>query len=894
LPFLFAVTLFVSATLLFLVQPMIAKMVLPLLGGTPAVWNTCMVFFQAALLAGYAYAHAISSWTRVRRQVLLHMVVLCVPIIALPIAIAGWNPPSELTDIRWLRWVPASWIPPNAIPILGLLGLLVASVGLPFFVLSTSAPLLQKWFANTGHPAGKDPYFLYAASNLGSMLALLGYPTLVEPFLPVKYYAQLSDDGKVNVWLSQSWLWAAGYGLFIVLTVICAQVVWKSCPRFASSGSEPDASDDGLDSKPGVLTRLRWIALAFVPSSLMLGVTTHITLDIAAIPLLWVIPLALYLLSFILVFAPGIRPRPTVAVLTCVLATLVVGVILYKPQEITEVPFLWALPLALYFLCLFLAYAMWPTGAYKASGLIMPLLVLLLVFLMQSAVSLNVSLRILLHLAVLFAVALVCHGELSQGRPSTRYLTQFYLLMSLGGVLGGLFNALVAPLVFNGIYEYPIAIACACLLVPPLSPGKRVWSSRWFPSRAGGLVGICLDILLAVILGFVTLGLLDFMGTSADEMRQGAKDHGWLAESIAGVVATLHGGLFKGLGRFEDWFNGKNFVVLGRGLQIDYVQIIKVIEYGLPALLCYTYISRPLRFGLAVGAFFVAGMYFDHVRGSQLLYQTRSFFGVMKVKYELAKSDDDEEEYPTYELVHGTTLHGRQIRTKELQSEPITYYHWTGPIGRMFDSFAKTGARKNVAVIGLGSGTMSAWRKSPDMRMTFYDIDPAVVGIATNPAYFTYFTDAKLDKNKDIVLGDARLRIAEAKPKEYDLIVADAFSSDAIPIHLITREAIQLYLQKLSDNGVLAVHVSNRYLDLEPVLGNIVKDLGLHALFQYDSQEKKWRGKTSSEWAVLAKNREALGDLVGDSRWRALEENPAIGVWTDDFSNLLGVFQWKN
>jgi hypothetical protein len=815
---------------------MIAKMVLPLLGGTPAVWNTCMVFFQAALLAGYAYAHAISNWLGVRWQLVVHSIILLVPLAVLPIGIGGSLPDAESNPIPWL------------------LAVLSISVGLPFLVLSTSAPLLQKWFAYTGHPSGKDPYFLYAASNLGSMLALLSYPTLVEPFLTLKAYAQHSGDVRTSVWMSQSWLWAAGYVLFILLMMACARAVWKSQSASATAEIDSEAlpTKDEPAAKPAILTRLRWVALAFVPSSLMLGVTTHITLDIAAIPLLWVMPLALYLLSFILVFAK------------------------------------------------------WPSVLHRTMILVMPLLVLLIAFLMESGLRIFISGLISLHLAMLFVVALACHGELARNRPPVRYLTQFYLLMSLGGVLGGLFNALVAPLAFNGIYEYPIAIACACLLLPPMSPSKSVWISRLFPQRFAGLIGVGIDIGLAMLLGLGTFGLFVFMGMTANEMQTAGEKLGGAYLWLANTFAPMHDGMWNGVQRFVDWFNRASLnlaetrigsIRIWRGLQIASSPVMTIIEFGLPTLLCYLFVTRPLRFGLGVAAFFMAGLLYDAGHhGSEVLYQVRSFFGVMKVKYQVVKSDDDDDDlpqktYPEYTLVHGTTLHGTQIRTKELEHEPISYYHWTGPVGQIFDSFEKTGARKNVAVIGLGSGTMSAWGE-PGMRMTFYDIDPAVVKIAKNPEYFTYFTDSPADKH--IILGDARLRIAEANDKEYDLIVVDAFSSDAIPIHLITREAIALYLQKLTDNGVLAVHISNRYLLLETVLGNIAQDLGVPGLFNYDSKDKGEVGKTASEWTVLAKNRQALGNLTEDGRWTPLKVNPAIGVWTDDFSNLLGVFEWKN
>jgi spermidine synthase len=777
LPVLFAVTLFLSATLLFLVEPMVAKMVLPLLGGTPAVWNTCMVFFQAALLAGYAYAHGLTSWLGPRRQVVLHGILLLLPLLVLPIHVAGWTPNPDY-------------------PIPSLLPFLVAAVGLPFFVLSTSAPLLQKWFAETGHPSARDPYFLYAASNLGSMLALLAYPTLVEPYLPLKPY----------VWLSQSWLWALGYGVLVVCIGACGWAVWQGHGQQAPIAAR--RTQAATEAPPSLWLRLRWIALAFIPSSLMLGVTTYITLDIAAIPLLWVIPLALYLLSFILVFAR------------------------------------------------------WPESVHKGMVLVMPLVVLLLVFLMQSEIKARVTVNICMHLLMLFVVALVCHGELARTRPSARYLTEFFLLMSVGGVLGGLFNALIAPLAFKSIVEYPVAIVGACLLVPPAVPLGQTWLGRRFSPRLAPLVSIAADIGLAALLGVVTFGLAQFFD---------APDTGvsWLED----IRRHVNEGL--------DWAAGT--------LHTRYSQVATIALYGLPILICYSYVARPLRFGLAVAAFFLASNWHNaevesSVVKQKILHQERSFFGVLKV------IEESSEDFLSHKLVHGTTLHGRQIVSDDHQHEPLTYYHISGPIGQAFQTFHGDYAKKSMAVVGLGTGTMCCYAKS-DRSITFYDIDRAVIGIAQNPDYFTFWNDCPAQKN--VVLGDARLKLAEAPDGQYDLIVVDAFTSDAIPIHLITREAIEdVYLKKLSERGILIIHISNRYLDLAPVLANIAQALGLASLRQYDSDSDTQLGKTSSDWVLLTRKREYFGKLADDDRWKPLEPNPAVGVWTDDYSNLLRVFDW--
>jgi hypothetical protein len=799
-------TLFVSATLLFLVQPMIAKMVLPLLGGTPAVWNTCMVFFQAALLAGYAYAHALTTRLGARRQVIFHTVLLFLPFAVLPISIHGWLPHPDANPIPWL------------------LALLAVSVGLPFFVLSASAPLLQKWFASTGHPSGKDPYFLYAASNLGSMIALPGYVALIEPNLTL----------TATSWHSQSWLWAAGYGVLVLLMLACARAVWRA-NRLVEEQAELDPAvldvEALIDVRPSIWTRLRWIALAFVPSSLLLGVTTHITLDIAAIPLLWIIPLELYLLSFVLVFSRG-----------------------------------------------------WPTLVHKGLVLIMPLLILLILFLGLTEIKTGVLFNIALDLVTLLVVALVCHGDLARSRPSTRHLTEFYLLMSLGGVLGGLFNALVAPLIFSSVLEYKVALICACLLVPRFAEGAEFSVGRWILRKLSSwkenpvsemaqniltflesdgkawqakVVGLLVDLVLAVSVGIVAFGLVRFFYTNLG--------NAWLTRRQDDVSSML--------------------LSLSNLIHFEYKRLLLVIVYGLPILICYSFVTRPVRFGLAVAALLVGAAYGESTSGSEVVLRNRSFFGVLTVRHYPA---DDK-----YTLLHGTTLHGTQIRGGGHEQEPLTYYHQSGPVGDFFRVFHKRLARQNLGLIGLGSGTLACYGE-PGMHLTFYDIDQAVVHIARDSGYFTNLQHCRAEY--DIVLGDARLQLEKAPDKHYKLIVVDAFSSDAIPIHLITREALALYFRKLADDGVLAVHISNRYLNLEPVLGNLIVDQGYAGLRRHDDDDDDeiYPGKTSSDWVVLARQPEYLGKLKEEVGWGEVATNPKVGVWTDDYSNLLGVFLWTN
>lgn len=731
-PFFFPFTLavftlasFVSATLLFLVQPMIGKMVLPLLGGTPAVWNTCMVFFQAVLLAGYLYAHALTSRLARRPQMALHAVVLLLPLLCLPISV----------DTEVLRGGEASAVG-------RLLVVLLVSAGLPFFVVSTSAPLLQRWFAGTGHPAGRDPYFLYAASNCGSLLALLAYPTLIEPHLRLS---------------GQSRLWVAGYVALAALILVCAALALRSSPLPAAEA--PETAEAG---RPTPFRRLHWVALAFVPSSLMLGATTFVTTDIASVPLLWVLPLALYLLSFVVAFA-----RP-------------------------------------------------PLWLRRALVRVLPAGVLIVIFLILAEVrpaSDVLGAMIGLHLGVLFLAAVVCHGELAALRPSAADLTEFYLWMSFGGVLGGLFNALLAPLIFRTVAEYPLALLLACLLLPRASDWRL--DKRWADLGAPVAVGV-----LALCL-------------------------------LSGLLPVLQKP--EQLGTF--------------------------LRFGTPLLLCALFVGRPVRFALALGAVLAAnGLYAS--TNPNTLHRERSFFGVLEV----------ERWGDSHRLVHGTTMHGMQSLDPARRGEPLTYYHRQGPIGQVMAARERAGDLRGIAVIGLGTGTMAAYG-GPGRRVTFYEIDPAVVRIAGDPRYFTYLRDCRERGGVvDIVLGDARLRLGEARGKTYDVIVVDAFSSDAIPIHLLTREALELYLSRLAENGVVAFHISNRYLALGPVLGNLAQKLGLAGRTQHDDPD--WDIlKSGSDWLVIARRREALGALARDARWELLPLRRATGVWTDDFSNVFGALR---
>jgi hypothetical protein len=746
MPGWFSLTLLVSSALLFVVQPMFARMALPLLGGTPAVWNTCMVFFQAALLAGYAYAHTVQKWLGTRQGLILHLLLLLPPFLVLPIAL------------------PRSWLPPHQInPVFWLLAVLALSVGLPFFIVSATAPLVQRWFASTAHHSARDPYFLYSASNVGSMAGLLAYPLLLEPFFSLQEHARL---------------WTIGYVIFVVLMAGCATFAWRSLGWSPRPGSEGRQKVDEGGRRPSPARSIHWILLAFVPSSLMLSVTTYLTTDIAAIPLLWVLPLSLYLFSFIIAFARRpILPR-------------------------------WL----------------------AASAL--PRAVLILILIIVSEATEPIWLLVFLHLLAFFVVALVCHGQLADDRPAPRHLTMFYLLLSTGGVLGGLFTALVAPMIFAGVAEYPLVLIMACFLV-------------------------CLDRRTDVRANSQPLRqhLLTNPGTPAGKWDL-------LAPLLLGVLTAVLILTFQ-----------------SAGLAPGMVSI--AVMFALPVIVCYVFIGRPLRFALGTAAILGASLLYHGVRGT-VLYRERSFFGIHRVTI----SPDG----ATRQLVHGNTVHGRQ--DPRHPSEPLSYYFRTGPIGQVFDTFLGSAAKPEVAIVGLGAGSLAAYGQ-PGQHFTFFEIDPSVVRIAENKQLFSYLSDSRAEV--DIVLGDARLTLRDASDQKYGLLVIDAFSSDSIPLHLLTREALGLYLSKLADDGILAFNISNRYLDLEPVLAALAQDAGLACLEQDMLElpkEDLKDGKSPSQWVIMARRRDDFGPLPKRPQWRPARTRRDVPVWTDNFSNLFKVFRW--
>ena len=716
---LFGSAIFVGSGLVFLIEPMVGKMLLPLFGGTPAVWAVTLVFFQAFLLAGYAFAHVSIRLLGMRRQALVQLALLVVPLALLPIAVPRGMHPSSSHPAMWL------------------LGVLFLTAGLPFFVASTASPVLQRWFSASGDAASRDPYFLYAASNAGSLLGLLAYPTLLEPRLTLA---------------QQSRVWTVAYVVFAILTALCVL-------RLLATSAGPTAATPRF--RVVSLTwrrRLRWIGMAALPSSLMLGTTSYITTDIGSFPLLWVLPLAAYLVSFILAFA-----RRQLVSLTVVSRAIVVTATLVAAS--------------------LLHLAVLPIWALVA-----------------------------VHTLNLFLVALLVHRLLAMERPPAEYLTEYYLLLSVGGVCGGIFNALIAPVVFSTILEYPIVIVVALALRP--GPRGPRTDARFF-KKTTDLV-LPLAIAGGVIVALIALNVA-----------------GWLTALT--YAATLAAAL---------------------------VAVVLLVR-------------RPVRFAAGIAALVLIPV----LLGQKTLHTERTFFGVLKVE-----NGDG-----THRFVHGTTLHGVENFAPGWRDQPLSYYSRQGPIGQVFQ---RLGDRiHSVGAIGLGAGTIAAYGKPGD-RFTFYEIDPAVARIASNPRYFTFLHDSKADTR--IVIGDGRLRIAEAPRSAYDLLVLDAFSSDAVPVHLLTREAVELYLSKLRPGGLLAFHISSNYLDLRPVVAGIALALNCSALTQEHrpSARQERRGAKQSIWVVVAPDARSLARLRRDPRWRPLAPSAGAPVWTDQFSNILSAVKW--
>jgi hypothetical protein len=692
---------------------MFARMATPLLGGAPAVWNVSLVCFQAALLAGYGYAHLLSRIRSGRTQMIVHALVLLAGFACLPLRITDlMGEPDANNPVWWL------------------IGTFAVSIAPPFAALSATAPLVQQWYARSGLPDAADPYHLYAASNLGSLIGLAAYPLAIEPFAPLA---------------AQSSGWMAGYA---VLALGLLYAGWTVSQGSASTG---EARATGA-AAPTWTQRLHWLALAFVPSSLLVGVTSHITTDVAAAPFLWAPPLMIYLVTFVIAFSKKPVVPHSVAMIVSPIAAAFVALMLTRILN---------LPLPLAMAADFLA---------------------------------------------LFAIALACHGGLNARRPAARHLTQFYLVMSLGGVLGGAFNALLAPVIFDNVFEYPLMLVAGLAL---LSLGQP---------RLGRPVLIFLAASALAL--FIALGL-DAAGIAIPPLL--------------------------------------TFALL-------FIPIAAVI------------VSRRAHLGAAaaLAAATVIGWTLSPLAPS---WSDRSFFGVVKVV--------EAPEAGMRMMMHGTTLHGMQAISGDTL-RPLTYYAPQTPIGQAFGLYSP-GAHR-VGVVGLGTGS-SACFANPSQDWTFFEIDPLVVDVATDPKHFSFMSSCAPDAR--IVIGDARIKLA-ADPARFDLMLLDAFSSDTVPTHLLTREAMELYLERLGSDGVLVFHVTNRHLELSQVVGRVVAATGAHALFQsyHPTQAESDAGITRSDVVLISPSSAALDRARATGRWTEVKADGAR-PWTDDYSNIIGAMLAK-
>ncbi len=732
-PILFALAIFVSASLVFVVQPMVTKLVLPMLGGSPSVWNTAMVFFQAALLAGYAYAHGLQRIASLKTQVMVHLGLLIVAALFLPLRISGLlGEPAPTAPIAWL------------------LAVLTLSVGAPFAVLSATAPLLQAWFARlrADKPDGANPYVLYAASNLGSFLALIAYPLLIEPLTTLS---------------GQRWGWTGGYGLFVAMIAVLAFLALRRGRQVADVPVLAEA--------PPVSWRDRgiWIFLAAVPSSLMLGVTAHLSTDVASAPFLWVIPLALYLLTFVIAFQARPVIHPYIALMIqAALAAVCAGMLPFKSGN-------WAFMFAL-------------------------------------------------HLGTFFFTALICHQALAARRPAPARLTDFYLMLSLGGVVGGAFTALLAPVLFRTVLEYPLVLVLAAF--------ARPWNRGPLKPLEIGLV------VAAAVIAFIPWGLYAIRAN--DPYAFG----GWNLEMASHLIL------------------------------------------GAAAICAFLIRDRGLMFALALAAISIGAQFAEGRR--EYLHTERSFFGVMRV----ANDPEPRLGGDVHILMHGTTLHGAQPVDIQYSCRPTLYYAPETPIGQVTQERQRTHPSVTVGVVGQGSGAMAGYVRETD-HFTFFEIDPMVDRLSRNPDWFSFISTCARAP-VDTVLGDARLTLEKEPSGKYDVLLIDAFTSDAVPTHLLTKEAIQTYLRLLKPDGAVILHLSNRNLEIvQPAVAS-AREAGGYSLHQiyWENQHSPRNSEASTEALVISPTEAGLAPFKADGRWREVGDG-GVRAWTDDYVNLFGAL-WRD
>lgn len=850
----FAIVMFASASLIFLLQPMFARMTTPELGGSPGVWNTSMVFFQAALLLGYVYAHRLARLASLRTQVMIHAGVLAVAVLALVLASGGLK-----VSVSHLLGAPDAQR-----PIGWLLGVLTVSVGAPYAAISATAPLLQAWYARTGREDAADPYHLYAASNLGSMLGLAAYPIAVEPLLGVSM---------------QAVFWAVGF-VIVGAAIVGAGVV------ALQTGGETSRHDEEASAPSTWGDRLFWVAAAAAPSSLMLGVTMHISTDIASAPFLWVVPLALYLLTFVVAFGKNAEAwRDPVALLHPIsLAALLIA---------------------------FTQNDFWFTLAS--------------------------------NLACFFLSALVCHLALSARRPPVGRLTEFYMWVSIGGVVGGAATALLAPVLFDDVYEYPLALAAVALFLPrrdrPLS--RTVTASL----GAAALIAAALVLLRdgdawrnpfakdaldlqdwVRALTFVSLGLLA-VAAAAEQVfaKQASRVLAALlaAAAIARLLMEKDGvqplDISISVGMFgfallllvaeRRQLAREIAAILGIGLAGTLVvnhfvshnrapDALLFVVLGVIAVAILANRARPILAASLVAAAFV-GIYANSAERS-IAYKGRSFFGVTRVvnypstSTVIGSTVIDGKRYPTYGamkdgdlrvMMHGTTIHGAQYVTGSRTREPLTYYHPDTGIGRAVQAALARHPQGRLGLIGLGSGS-TACLKRPQDTLTIFEIDPKVVKFSTQTGVFTFVKQCAPDFK--LVLGDGRIGMEGQADNSLDVLVVDAFSSDAVPAHLLTKEAIALYLRKLAPDGIIVLHLSNRNLDLVGEASRVARQGGHGALWaSIDGTESEdYYTSFSTSVLIIGRTQAVVDGLNLGPAWQPAEDLPGR-AWSDEYVNMV-------
>lgn len=737
--------------MLFIIQPIVGKIVLPSLGGVPSVWTTCMIFFQTTLLVGYIYADQSTKRLGITKQSIIHIFLLTGSLIALPISI-------DLTGASDAWQQPSFW----------LLTRLAISAGFVFFLIASNAPMLQRWYSFTNQKDSNDPYFLYAASNIGSLAALLGYPFLIEPFISIQ---------------AQKHIWSAIYVFVSASIFICATIVWKSPVSLKEAKENEQQTKLHASNKQAFF----WCFAGFVPCSGMLAVTSYISTDISSGPLLWIIPLSIYLFSFILVFA--------------------------KTDYWREIN--------------------WQRYLFSASVLVSMMFYMRLVN--------EIWFSSLLHLIFLFLLSMFFHSQLAKSRPAPSLLNSFFVWMSLGGILGGLFNGLAAPLLFNTQFEYIFTI-------------------------------------------LLSMSYLTIFSKSQSE-----KNLSFLTEFLLMASVMLPLALF---GRFSRYNAGAILSLSG---------ILAVVL----AAACMQLFFRFKNHAFIAYSALIFHLFITFGYDSSLIYVNRNFFGTIRVRtnrMSIRELDpghpEDVEKDVFHSLYHGTTLHGVERRITDTRIPlPLSYYSRESPVGNVMRSGRINRRHERIGIIGLGCGTM-AWYGRPWQKFDFFEIDPAMAALAKNEQYFSYLANSQAQWR--IILGDARIRLNNKQDNFYDLIIIDAYSSDAIPTHLLTVEAFELYLQKLKEDGAILMHLSNRYFSLGPVVARICKELGLYAIesrhrpsshsYHYDWYDLNQI--SGSYWVAVSTSKSELDKLSILGRWKSMKIKPEFSLWSDNHVNLLEAYNW--